>query len=94
MLNFDLEERIKPNEEILKCLSKTDYKVVNGVIRTLKGTNLKFTKPTEYIIRKPIKIKILEYKINEINDKPFLIEAYHKKYSQKEIKNLLNQLTK
>ncbi|MBR4672801.1 MAG: hypothetical protein IKO78_06380 [Bacilli bacterium] len=30
MLNFTLEERIKPDEEILELLSKTQYKVVNG----------------------------------------------------------------
>jgi len=32
MLNFKLEERIKPNEEILALLQKTDYKVVNGAV--------------------------------------------------------------
>ena len=30
MLNFTLEERIKPDKEILELLSKTQYKVVNG----------------------------------------------------------------
>ena len=65
MLNFTLEERIKPDNEIL-----------------------------EYIITKPFKLTILEYKVVEINNKPFIIEDENKKYSLKEIKNILNQLTK
>ena len=102
MLNFTLEERIKPDKEILELLSKTQYKVVNGAVKTLDGTNVKFIKPVEYIIIKPVeyiiikpfKLTILEYKVVEINNKPFIIEDENKKYSLKEIKNILNQLTK
>ena len=94
MLNFTLEERIKPDEEILELLSKTQYRVVNGAVKTLDGTNVKFIKPVEYIITKPFKLTILEYKVVEINNKPFIIEDENKKYSLKEIKNILNQLTK
>ena len=94
MLNFKLEERIKPDEEILELLSKTQYKVVNGAVKTLDGTNVKFIKQLEYIITKPFKLTILEYKVVEINNKPFIIEDENKKYSLKEIKNILNQLTK
>ena len=88
MLNFTLEERIKPDEEILELLSKTQYKVVNGAVKTLDGTNVKFIKPVEYIITKPFKLTILEYKVVEINNKPFIIEDENKKYSLKEIKNI------
>ena len=56
MLNFTVEERIKPDKEILELLSKTQYKVVNGAVKTIEDEN--------------------------------------KKYSLKEIKNILNQLTK
>ena len=42
MLNFTLEERIKPDEEILELLSKTQYKVVNGAVKVVDGTNVKF----------------------------------------------------
>ena len=94
MLNFTLEKRIKPDKEILELLSKTQYKVVNGAVKTLDGTNVKFIKPVEYIIIKPSKLTILEYKVVEINNKPFIIEDENKKYSLKEIKNILNQLTK
>lgn len=94
MLNFTLEERIKSNNEILKLLNKTSYKVNKGITKVLNGTNLKFIKPTEYIIRKPIKLTIYEYQVNEINNKNYYIKEHNKKYSLKEIKSILNQLTK
>ena len=94
MLNFTLEEQIKSNKEILELLNKTSYKANKGTIRVLNGTNLKFIKPTEYIIRKPIKLTIYEYQVNEINNKNYYIKEHHKKYSLKEIKCILNQLTK
>ena len=94
MLNFKLEERIKPNEDLLVLLQKMDYKVINGAIKTLEGTNVKIIFPVQYIIYKPIQTTILEYKVNDINSKPFIIEDENKKYSLKEIKNILSQLTK
>ena len=54
----------------------------------LDGTNVKFIKPVEYIVTKPFKLTILEYKVVEINNKPFIIEDENKKYSLKEIKNI------
>ncbi len=74
MLNFTLEERIKPDKEILELLSKTQYKVVNGAVKVLDGTNVKFIKPVEHIITKPFKLTIIEYKIVEINNKPLLLK--------------------
>ena len=94
MLNFTLEEQINPNKEILELLNKTSYKVNKGTIKVLNGTNLKFIKPTVYIIKKPIKLTIYEYQVNEINNKNYYIKEHHKKYSLKEIKSILNQLTK
>jgi len=94
MLNFTLEEHIKPNNEIFELLDKMSYKVNKGTIRALNVTNLKFIKPTVYIIRKPIKLTIYEYQVNEINNKNYYIKEHNKKYSLKEIKSILNQLTK
>ena len=94
MLDFTLEERIKPNKEILDLLKKNDYEVINGAVKLLEGTNAKFILPVQYIITKPIKITILEYRINEISNKPFIIEEKNKKYSLNEIVKLLDQLTK
>ncbi len=94
MLNFKLEERIKPNEDLLVLLQKMDYKVINGAIKTLEGTNVKIIFPVQYIIYKPIQTTILEYKVNDINSKPFIIEEENQKYSLREIKGFLSQLTK
>ena len=41
MLDFTLEERIKPNKEILDLLEKTDYEVINGDVKVLDGINFK-----------------------------------------------------
>lgn len=94
MLNFILEEQINPNKEILVLLDKTSYKANKGTIKVLNCTNLKSIKPTEYIIKKPIKLTIYEYQVNEINNKNYYIKEHNKKYSLKEIKSILNQLTK
>ena len=63
MLNFKLEERIKQN----------DYKVANSTIKTLEGTNVKMLFKVQYIIYKPIQTTILEYKVNDINKKSYII---------------------
>lgn len=93
MLNFTLEEEINPNKEILVLLDKISYKANKGTIKVLNGTNLKFIKPTIYIIKKPIKLTIYEYQVNEINNKNYYIKEHNKKYSFKEVKSILNQLT-
>ena len=94
MLNFTLEEQINPNKEILELINKVSYKVNKGRVMVLNGTNLKFIKPTVYIIKKPTKLTIYEYQVNEINNKNYYIKEHNKKYSLKEIKSILNQLTK
>ena len=94
MLNFTPEEQINPNKEIFELLNKVSYKVNKGTIKVLNGTNLKFIKPTVYIIKKPIKLTIYEYQVNEINKKNYYIKEHNKKYSLKEIKCILNRLTK
>jgi hypothetical protein len=94
MLDLTLEERINPTKEILDLLEKTDYRVINGAIKTLEGTNVKFVMPVQYIISKPKELTILEYRVTEIANKPFVIEQENQKYSLKEIKKLLDQLTK
>ena len=55
-------------------------------------TNLHFIQPTEYIITYPVSLKILEYKVNEIRNKPFYIKEYNEKYDLKEIKQILIKL--
>lgn len=89
MLEFKTIQELKPNEEILDIIKIYKYKIINGKIKTLLNTNLQFIEPTKYIITYPITLTILEYKINEISNKPFYIQEQNEKYNLKEIKQIL-----
>ena len=94
MLEFKVIQEITPNEEILNIIKNYKYEIIKGKIKLLLNTNLKFIEPTQYIIIYPTTLKIFEYKINEINNKPFYIKEHNKKYNLKEIKNILNNMSK
>ena len=86
MLEFKTLEELKPNEEILD--------IIKGKVKTLLHTNLQFIEPTEYLITYPTTLTILEYKVNEINNRPFYIKEHNEKYNLKEIKQILNKISK
>ena len=90
--NKGLEE-LKPNIEILELLENYTYTIKKGEIRYLINTNLKFIKPTEYIIISPTILTIYEYKVNEISNKPFYIKEHNQKYNLNEIKVSYNKDT-
>ena len=92
MLNFKTIEILEPNTEILEIIKSYSYKTKNGKIQHLLKTNLQFIEPTQYIITRPTMLTILEYKVNEISNKPFYIKEYNKKYSLKEIKQFLTKI--
>ena len=94
MLEFKNLEELKPNEEILDAIKDYKYKVIKGKVKTLLHTNLQFIEPTEYLITYPTTLTILEYKVNEINNKPFYIKEHNEKYNLKEIKLILNNISK
>lgn len=94
MLDFKIIEELKPNEEILDDIKDYKYKIIKGKVKTLLHTNLQFIEPTEYLITYPITLTILEYKVNEINNKPFYIKEHNDKYNLKEIKQILNKISK
>ena len=94
MLEFKTINIIKPNEEILNNLQNYKYKIVKGKIKALSNTNLQFVSPVQYIITYPTVLTILEYKVNEISNKPFYIKEYKQKYSLKEIKQILTKISK
>ena len=52
-------------------------------------TNLQVIIPTEYQITYPTTLTILEYKVNEISNKPFYIKEHNQKYNIKEITQFL-----
>ena len=93
MLKFEVIEIIKPNIEVIKIIKKYSYIVKNRKIKIIKLTNLKIVEPTEYLITYPTTLTILEYKVNEISNKPFYIKEHNEKYNLKEIKQILIKLS-
>ena len=92
MLEFDLLEELNPNAELLEIIKSYNYTIKKGTIKHLLHTNLQVIEPTEYLITYPTTITILEYKINEISNKPFFIKEHNQKYSLSEITQILKKL--
>lgn len=92
MFEFEVIQELKPNDEILEIIKNYDYTVRNGKVNHLKATNLQFIEPIEYLITYPSTLTILEYKVNEIANKPFYIKEHKQKYNLKEIKQILIKL--
>ena len=92
MLDYKITEKLKPNKELIKMLDNFKYKTKSGKVKMILHTNLQIVEPTEYLIISPTILTILEYKVNEINNKPFYIKEYKNKYSLSEIKTILKKL--
>ena len=91
MLEFKVIENLKPNKDLNDILKDFKYKVRLGQIKTIIHTNLKVITPTEYQITYPTTLTILEYKVNEISNKPFYIKEHNQKYNIKEITQFLKK---
>ena len=74
MLEFKVIENLKPNKYLTGILKDFKYTVKLGQIKTILHTNLQVVIPTEYQITYPTTLTILEYKVNEISNKPFYIK--------------------
>ncbi len=74
MLEFKVIENLKPNKDLTDILKNFKYTVKSGQIKTILNTNLQVIIPTEYKITYPTALTILEYKVNEISNKPFYIK--------------------
>ncbi len=94
MLEFEVIQELKPNNELLELIKNYTYTTKNGKVKNLLHTNLQFIEPTEYIIAYPVKLSMFEYKVNEISNKLFFIKEYNEKYDSKEIKQILIKLKK
>lgn len=92
MLEFKIIETLKPSTEILEMIKDYTYKVKKGAIKHILHTNLQVIEPTEYLITYPTTLTILEYKVNEISNKPFYIKEHDQKYNLKEIIQILKKL--
>ena len=91
MFEFKTIQILKPNTEILKVIKNYKYKIKNSKVKNLLHTNLQVIEPTEYLIKYPTTLTILEYKVNEISSKPFYIKEHKQKYNIKEIIQILNK---
>lgn len=93
MLEFKTIEELKPNHKLLELIKNYAHKTKNGKAKVLPKTNLQFIEPTEYLITYPTTLTILEYKVNEISNKPFYIKECKEKYNLKEIDKLTKKKT-
>lgn len=85
MLEFKTIEELNPNPKLLELIKKYTYKTKKGKVKVLLNTNLQFIEPTQYLITYPTTLTILEYKVNEISNKPFYIKEHKENYNLKEI---------
>ena len=92
MLEFKTIQTLKPNTEILEVIKDYKYKIKNGKVKNLLHTNLQVVEPTEYLITYPTTLTILEYKVNEISNKPFFIKEHNQKNSISETIQILQKL--
>ena len=93
MLEFKTTQELKPNTKLLELIKDFTYKIKKGKVKVLLNTNLHFIEPTEYLITSPITLTILEYKVNEISNKPFYIKEYKQKYNLKEVERIIQNVT-
>lgn len=91
MFEFKVIENLKPNKSLTDILKEFKYKVILGQIKTILHTNLQIVMPTEYKITYPTTLTILEYKVNEISNKPFYIKEHNQKYNIKESTQFLKK---
>ena len=91
MLEFKVIENLKPNKDLTDILKNFKYTVKLGQIKTILHSNLQVIIPTEYKIIYPTTLTILEYKVNEISNKPFYIKEHNQKYNIKEITQFLKK---
>lgn len=91
MFEFKVIENLKPNKDLTGILKESKYKIKLGQIKIILHTNLKVITPTEYQITYPTTLTILEYKVNEISNKPFYIKEHNQKYNIKEITQFLKK---
>lgn len=83
MLEFEIIQELEPNAEVLEIIKNYAYEAKKGKIKHLLHTNLQFIEPAEYIITSPAFLTVLEYKVNDISNKPFYIKEYKQKYTSK-----------
>ncbi len=92
MLEFKVIANLKANKDLTDILKEFKYKVKLGQTKTILLTNLQVVIPTEYQVTYLITLTLLEYKVNEISNKPFYIKEHKEKYNLKEIETFLRKI--
>ena len=90
MLEFKVIANLKANKDLTGILKDFKYTIKLGQFKTILHTNLQVVIPTEYQVTYPTTLTILEYKVNEISNKPFYIKEHNKKYNFKEIDDIVS----
>ena len=91
MLEFNVLEEFKPNEEVLELIGDRLIDVSHGSVRTVKRTNIKTITPITYkITLNNETIVICEYEGEIRGNKSFFIPELGEAYSLKEIKKILS----
>ena len=93
MPKFKIIEEFEPNPQMLEILKDFEYETKNGVSKAILKTNLEVVEPITYQITNPVNLTILEYRVNEISNKPFYIKDTREKHNLKEIKQLLTKFS-
>lgn len=91
MHEFKVIENLNLNKDGTDILKDFKYTVKLGQIKTILHTNLQGITPTEYKITYPTTLTILEYKVNEISNKPFYIKEHNQKYNLPQNRNSINK---
>ena len=91
MIEFKVIEKLKPNKGLIDILKDFKYKVILGQTKTILHTNIQVVIPTEYQVTYPTTLTILEYKVDEISNKPFYIKEHNQQYNFKEIAQFLKK---
>ena len=76
MIEFKVIEELEPRNEILEVIKDYQCVTTSGAIKVILHTNLEVIVPTTYQIKYPVNLTILEYKVNEISGKPFLLKKH------------------
>ena len=91
MLEFKVIENLKPNKDFTGIQKPLNIQLNQYKLKHPIHTNLQVIIPTEYQITYPTMLTILEYKVNEISNKPFYIKEHNQKYNIKEITQFLKK---
>lgn len=92
MLELELLEIVKPNNEVVELIGTRLVELNDGSIKHIKKTNINHIMPVEYKVKiNDEMILINEYKGRFKGDRSFHIPKLNKTYTLREIKQFLKE---